>query len=44
MKAGKICAIIGTSLSALYFVFIIIYFAILGAALTAMPWGQFTHH
>ncbi len=38
MRAGRICAIIGTSLSAIYFVIIIIYIILLGAALTAMPW------
>lgn len=43
LKAGKICAIIGTCLSSLYFIFIIIYFAIIGAALTAMPWDQLIH-
>ena len=44
LKAGKICAIIGTCLSSLYFIFIIIYFAIIGAALTAMPWDQLMNH
>ena len=38
LKAGKVCAIIGVCLSALYFVFIIIYIVILGAAFSAMPW------
>jgi Flp pilus assembly pilin Flp len=38
VKAGKICAIIGICLSAVYFVFLIIYFVIIGAALTTMPW------
>lgn len=44
LKAGRICAIIGTCLSALYLIFIIIYVAIIGAALTAMPWGNFMNH
>ncbi|MCX7863298.1 MAG: CCC motif membrane protein [Bacteroidales bacterium] len=42
MQAGYICAIIGLSLSGLYLLFIIIYFLIIGAALTTMfssfPW------
>jgi hypothetical protein len=42
MKAGKICAIIGTCLSGVYFLFIIIYFLIIGAAIgsifSTMPW------
>ncbi|HRG01888.1 MAG TPA: CCC motif membrane protein [Bacteroidia bacterium] len=44
MKAGKICGIIGVSLSALYLVFIIIYILILGAAFAAMPWDMMNHH
>ena len=40
MKAGKICAIIGLCLSAVYFIIIIIYIAILGTVLTAMPWNM----
>ena len=32
LKAGKICAIVGLCLSALYFVFIVIYIIVLGAA------------
>ncbi|MDR1154715.1 MAG: hypothetical protein LBL04_08375 [Bacteroidales bacterium] len=39
VKAGKICAIIGVCLSAIYFVFIIIYMSVVGAALTTMPWS-----
>lgn len=45
MNAGYICAIIGTCLSALYLVFIIIYFLIIGVALStafsSMPWDSF---
>lgn len=40
MKAGRVCAIIGTSLSALYFVFWIVYFVILGAAFSMIPWAS----
>lgn len=40
LKAGKICAIIGTCLSSLYIIVVIIYVVILGTALTAMPWDQ----
>jgi len=38
LKAGKVCAIIGLCLSAIYILVIIIYVIILGAALTAFPW------
>ncbi|HEX3009601.1 MAG TPA: CCC motif membrane protein [Bacteroidales bacterium] len=45
MKAGKICAIVGTSLSGLYMLFMIIYLSIVGAALgtifSTMPWETF---
>lgn len=44
LQAGYICAIIGLSLSALYLVFIIIYFLIVGAALSTafstFPWDS----
>jgi hypothetical protein len=40
LKAGRICGIIGLCLSSLYVIFLIIYVVILGAALTAMPWGN----
>jgi len=40
LKAGRICAIIGTCLSALYFVILVIYIAFIGTVLTAMPWGD----
>jgi len=44
LKAGKICAIIGTSLSSLYFLIIIVYLIIIGAAIgtafTLAPWEQ----
>lgn len=37
-KGGKICAIIGISLGALYLIFIIIYIVILGTAFSMLPW------
>lgn len=40
LKAGKICAIIGLSLSALWIVYIIVIMLFYGAALTAMPWDS----
>lgn len=40
VKAGKICAIIGTILSALMLVYVIVVFFIIGAAMTGMPWSQ----
>ncbi len=43
LKAGKVCAIIGLCLSALYFVFIIVYIVILGAVFSAMPWEMMSH-
>lgn len=41
LKTGKLCAIIGMALSALYFLYVIIVFLFYGAALTSMPWDQF---
>ena len=38
MKAGKVCAIVGLSLSALYLIVIIFYIAMYGWILTRMPW------
>ena len=47
LKAGKVCAIIGTILSALFFVYIICILAFTGAAFAAamgsMPWSRFGH-
>lgn len=43
LKAGKVCAIIGLCLSALYFIFIIVYIVILGAVFSAMPWEMMSH-
>jgi len=43
MNAGRICAIIGLSLSALYIIIVIVYFLIIGAAIGAlgtMPWSM----
>ena len=41
MKAGKICALIGTILSGLYMIYIIIILFVWGTALTSMPWNSF---
>lgn len=41
LKTGRLCAIIGLALSALYFLYAIWYFLILGASLSSMPWDQF---
>lgn len=38
MKAGKICGIIGTILSALYMIWIVVYIFIIGAAMSSFPW------
>jgi hypothetical protein len=40
LKAGKICAIIGLSLSGLALVTILIEWIFLGAALTSLPWDS----
>ncbi len=44
LKAGRICGIIGISLSALYLIFIILYFLILGTAMLGMPWEEMMRH
>ena len=45
MNAGRVCAIIGTILSALYLVVVIVYLLIVGAAIgtifTQFPWESF---
>ncbi|MDA3953618.1 MAG: CCC motif membrane protein [Bacteroidales bacterium] len=45
MNAGRVCAIIGTSLSAIYVAIIIVYVMIVGAAIgtlfTQFPWEAF---
>ncbi|MFH2141600.1 MAG: CCC motif membrane protein [Bacteroidota bacterium] len=41
MKAGKICALIGTILSGIYLIYVIIILAFFGSALTQMPWDNF---
>ncbi len=38
LKAGRICAIVGTSLSAIYFILIVIYFIFVGMMI--MPWSD----
>lgn len=43
MKAGKICAIIGTIISSLYFVYYIIVLIVVGAAASMAPWGHLSH-
>jgi hypothetical protein len=45
MNAGRVCAIIGTALSSLYLIIILIYLLVVGAAIgtlfTQMPWDSF---
>ncbi|HNW97865.1 MAG TPA: CCC motif membrane protein [Bacteroidales bacterium] len=43
MKAGRVCAIIGTILSALFLIYVIIVIAFLGAFLSSMPWDMMNH-
>lgn len=38
LKAGKVCAIIGVCLSSLLLIFYLIYFLIIGAAFSMIPW------
>jgi hypothetical protein len=38
LNSGRICGIIGLSLSGLYFLFFLIRIIFLGAVFTAMPW------
>ena len=40
-KAGKICGIIGLSLSALVLIWIVIYFVFIGALIYSLPWEMF---
>lgn len=40
MKAGKVCSIIGVSISGIYLLIMLIYIAFFGALLTSMPWEQ----
>ncbi len=40
LKAGRVCAIVGLSLSALYLLYVIVVLAFLGTALTLMPFGS----
>jgi hypothetical protein len=40
LKAGRVCSIIGLCLSGLYLVFFLLYFIIVGTAISMMPWGN----
>jgi len=44
MKAGRICAIIGTILSALFLIYIIIVIAFFGAVMSNFPWDSYRHY
>lgn len=41
MRAGRVCAIIGASISALCFLFWIVYFVFIGSIIYSMPWESF---
>ena len=41
LKAGKICGIIGVSLSSLYVLYLTIYFLIFGTMISNLPWKEF---
>ncbi len=40
MQAGKICAIIGTCLSGIFFIYMIFYMLIVGTIFSFIPWGE----
>jgi hypothetical protein len=44
LKSGRVCAIVGLSLSALAFIFIVIYFFVIGAAILTHPYEMFNQH
>ncbi len=44
VKAGRVCAIIGLCLSALMLIYVIVVFAFIGAAFSAMPWEMMGRH
>jgi hypothetical protein len=44
MKAGRVCAIIGTVLSGLYLLYAIIAVAFLGTVLSTLPWDSYRHY
>lgn len=43
LKAGRVCAIIGTCLSAAYFLFVILYLVFVGTMLSTIPWQDLQH-
>jgi hypothetical protein len=43
MKAGRVCAIIGTVLSGLFLIYMIIVLAFLGTVLSTFPWETYRH-
>ncbi|MGD0710942.1 MAG: CCC motif membrane protein [Bacteroidales bacterium] len=44
MKAGRVCAIIGTALSALFLIYLIIVIAFFGTVLSTLPWDSYRHY
>lgn len=44
LKAGRVCSIIGLCLSALMVLYVIVVFAFIGAAFSAMPWDMMGRH
>jgi len=40
LNAGKVCAIIGTVLSSLFLVYVVIVLAFVGTVLTHLPWSD----
>ncbi len=44
LKAGHVCSIIGLCLSGLMLLYVIVVFAFIGAAFSAMPWDMMGRH
>ncbi len=40
LKAGKVCAIVGTCLSALFFIMMLIYIVFIASFIAALPWNN----
>ncbi len=44
LKGGRICAIIGTILSGLYLIYVIIVYFVVGVAFYSMPWDMVQYY
>lgn len=41
MKAGRVCAIVGTSISGAYLLVVIIYLIVVGSFISTIPWHRY---